>query len=42
MDDPASVVQAVPGKDYTVYVYFNEADIMPCIGRGTGSPWICR
>jgi hypothetical protein len=24
MDDPASVVQAVPGKDYTVYVYFND------------------
>ena len=39
MDYLASVVQAIPGEDYTVYAYFNDgsvrrADIKPIIAKG--------
>lgn len=39
MDYLASVVQAVPGEDYTVYVYFSDgsvrkADMKPYIAEG--------
>ena len=39
MEFLASVVQAVPGDDFTVYAYFNDgsvrkADIKPLIARG--------
>ena len=39
MDFIASVLQAVPGDDFTVYAYFNDgsvrkADIKPLIARG--------
>ena len=39
MDYLASVVQAIPGEDYTVYAYFNDgsvrrADIKPITAKG--------
>lgn len=39
MNYQASVVQAIPGEDYTVYAYFSDgsvrqADIKPLIARG--------
>ena len=39
MDYLASVVQAIPGEDYTVYAYFSDgsvrkADIKPIIAKG--------